>query len=63
MCHASDSKTHLHRLDPGTGMDKVLGTLEPYAASLAVSPDEFVILYEAVLNQSSADLMLIENFR
>jgi hypothetical protein len=44
-------------------MDKVLGTLEPYAASLAVSPDEFVILYEAVLNQSSADLMLIENFR
>jgi hypothetical protein len=53
----------LHRLDPVTGMDKVLGTLEPNAFLLAVSPDESVILYATLAFQGGADLMLIENFR
>lgn len=53
----------LHRLDLVTGMDKVLGTLEPGAGTLAVSPDESVILYETGVYQGGADLMLIENFR
>jgi len=53
----------LRRLDLVTGMDTVLGTLEPNAFALAVSPDESTILYETAANQGGADLMLIENFK
>ena len=44
-------------------MDKVLGPLEAYPSSLAISPDELVIMYTTNVKQGGADLMLIENFR
>jgi Tol biopolymer transport system component/tRNA A-37 threonylcarbamoyl transferase component Bud32 len=53
----------IHRLDPVTGDNKVIGTLEPNAYLLAVSPDGSDILYETLTFQGGADLMLIENFR
>ncbi len=53
----------LHRIDPKTGQDRVLGTLEKHSGySLAVSPDGRTILYSRIVSEG-ADLMLIENFR
>ena len=56
----------LHVLNPSTGDDRVLGTLERYASGgfsgLAVSPDGKVIIYNRFLREGH-DLMLIENFR
>ena len=61
----TDSAVHL--VDPSTGRDRVLGSMEGYAPlywpmGLAVSPDGTTILYDRLVNDS-ADLMLIENFR
>ena len=55
--------TSVHELDPKTGRDRILGSLEQ-AFNLsrpAISPDGKTILVER--GASSADLMLIENFR
>ena len=54
----------VHWLDPATGRDRVLGSLENIAGTpgLSVSPDGRSILY-ARLTSFSADLMMIENFR
>jgi serine/threonine protein kinase len=56
-----------HVIDPSTGHDRVLGTLEKYSdfaaqMGLAVSPDGKTILYDRVV-KDEADLMLIENFK
>jgi Tol biopolymer transport system component len=54
----------LHRLDPATGRDEVLGTLEKFggSATIAVSTDGRTVLYTRVTGEGS-DLMLIEGFR
>ena len=56
----------LHRLDPASGRDEVLGTLEKWerfsTGTIAVSPDGRTILYPKAVREGS-DLMLIENFR
>jgi Tol biopolymer transport system component len=63
-CRAGDPA--LHRLDPASGRDEVLGTLEkseqPADTTIAVSPDGRTILYPKVVREGS-DLRLIENFR
>jgi dipeptidyl aminopeptidase/acylaminoacyl peptidase len=63
-CRAGDPA--LHRLDPTSGWDQVLGTLEkaelPADTTIAVSPDGRTILYPKVVREGS-DLRLIENFR
>jgi Tol biopolymer transport system component len=55
-------QARLHRLDPGSGDDRILGTLERYRGSLSVSRDEKTILYSSLMRIGS-DLMLIEGFR
>jgi serine/threonine protein kinase/Tol biopolymer transport system component len=52
----------LYLVDPATGRDRLLGTLEKYEFGLAVAPDGKSILYGTVQGEGS-DLMLIENFR
>lgn len=56
----------LHQLDPVSGRDLVLGTLQnaeqPSDTTIAVSPDGRTILYPKVVREGS-DLRLIENFR
>ena len=56
----------LHRLDPASGRDEALGTLEKWErwadGTIAVSPDGRTILYPKAVREGS-DLMLIENFR
>jgi hypothetical protein len=59
----------LHVIDPKTGRDRRLGTLEQFerdpvasALGLSVSPDGMSILYLRHMSDS-ADLMLIENFK
>jgi len=63
-CQARDPA--LHQLDPASGRDEVLGTLEkaelPADTTIAVSPDGRTILYPKVVREGS-DLRLIENFR
>jgi Tol biopolymer transport system component len=61
-CGRPDSA--LHRLDPATGRDEVLGTLEKFggSATLTVSADGATILYTRTSGEGS-DLMLIEGFR
>jgi Tol biopolymer transport system component len=49
-------------LDPATGRDRLLGTLERPGAGLTVSPDGKTILYTMQVGEGS-DLVLIENFR
>jgi Tol biopolymer transport system component len=61
------STAALHVVDPSTGHDRLLGTLEKYSdfaapMGLAVSPDGETILYDRVV-KDGADLMLIENFK
>jgi hypothetical protein len=55
----------VHVLDPETGRDRRLGTLEHLEyrpLGLSVSPDGRTILYPRRTSETS-DLMLIENFR
>ncbi len=60
---ADNADSALHRIDPHTGQDRVLGTLEKHSGHpIAVSPDGRVILYSKLVSEG-ADLMLIENFR
>jgi serine/threonine protein kinase len=63
-CRAGDPG--LHRLDPASGRDELLGVLEnaeqPADTTIAVSPDGRTILYPKVVREGS-DLRLIENFR
>ena len=62
----SASNPALHRLDPATGRDQVLGTLEMFEkfgnGRVGVSPDGRIILYTKA-TRTGSDLMLIENFR
>jgi hypothetical protein len=64
---APGETTPLRVLDPRTGKDREVGTLEEYhidllTAGFAVSPDGKTILYVRTVS-SGADLMMIENFR
>jgi len=64
---ASGSNPPLHALDPVSGKDRLLGTLEhfPQGAThvgLAVTPDLKSIVFRGSL-RADGDLMLIENFR
>jgi hypothetical protein len=54
----------LHRLNPATGRDESLGTLEKFggSATIAVSADGRTVLYTKASGEGS-DLMLIEGFR
>ena len=54
----------LHRLNPATGRDESLGTLEKFggSATIAVSADGRTVLYTKASGEGS-DLMLIEDFR
>jgi Tol biopolymer transport system component len=54
--------TQLHRLDLATGKDSVVGVLDGYRRSLAVSPDGKIILYTSQTG-SGSDLMLVEGFQ
>ncbi len=64
---ASGSSPPLHALDPVSGKDRVLGTLEHFPQgvthlNLAVTPDLKAIVFKGIV-RASGDLMLIENFR
>jgi hypothetical protein len=54
----------IHRLNPATAEDTVVGTLgrDSLWANLSVSPDETTIVYNKEAS-AGADLMLIENFK
>jgi hypothetical protein len=52
----------LSLLDPATGRDRLLGSLDWPGMGLTVSPDGKTILYTKVVGEGS-DLVLIENFR
>ena len=60
------SNPPLHRVDPSTGRDQVLGTLEKFIgrglSALAVSADGKLIAYDRMLREGH-DLVLIENFK
>jgi Tol biopolymer transport system component len=63
VCERGGTQT-LHTVNPTTGADRLLGTLEHAGSSgtLTVSPDERTILYDAG-EERGANLMLIEDFR
>jgi Tol biopolymer transport system component len=60
------SNLPLHLLNPSSGEDRILGTLERFSSispsGLAVSPDGKLIVYDRMVREGH-DLMLIENFR
>jgi len=63
-CLSDEAEAQLHLLDPDTGTDRLVGTLEQYYRGhsiLTVSRDGQLILYGR--GTLSSDLMLIENFR
>ena len=63
-CLRDEHDAPLHLLDPITGTDRLLGTLEKYFRGypiLTVSRDGRIVLYGR--GTDAADLMLIENFR
>jgi len=63
-CLHDESDAPLHVLNPETGADRLVGTLEKYWQAypfLAVSGDGRIILYGR--GTEGSDLMLIENFR
>jgi Tol biopolymer transport system component len=53
----------LYVLDPATGRDRLLGTLDAAGGGMTVSPDGKTILYSKRLAAGGSDLMMIENFR
>jgi Tol biopolymer transport system component len=61
-CTADARAVPLYLLDPTTGQDRLLGTLEKPDAALTVFPDGKTILYTKWEHRGS-DLMMIENFR
>jgi hypothetical protein len=52
----------LHRRELATGTDRVVGRLDGFRGTVAVSPDEGTVLYDRNVG-GEADLWLIENFR
>ena len=59
-----EDEAELHRLDPASGRDRILGKLEKYPEdTMTVSPDGKTILYTRLLSEGTSDLMLIEDFR
>jgi len=61
-CDGNARGLPLSLLDPATGRDRLLGTLEGFLEGLTVSPDGKTILYAKDAGEGS-DLVLIENFR
>ena len=61
-CGGDPLAVSLSLLDPATGRDRLLGTLERPEQGLAVSLDGKTILYAKSVGEGS-DLVLIENFR
>jgi len=61
-CEADPRAVPLSLLDPATGRDRLLGTLERGDGGITVSPDGKTVLYVKSIGEGS-DLMLIENFR
>jgi len=61
-CEASPAGTPLYVLDPATGRDRLLATVEKTDGGLAVSPDGKTFFYPKGGGEGS-DLMMIENFR
>jgi Tol biopolymer transport system component len=61
-CGGDPTAVPLLLLDPETGRDRPLGTLERPGAGLTVSADGKTILYTRYAGEGS-DLWLIENFR
>jgi eukaryotic-like serine/threonine-protein kinase len=62
-CHGDGRGLPLSLLDPATGRDRLLGTLERASSNgLTVSADGKTILYAKWVGEG-ADLMMIENFR
>ena len=57
-----DPNPKVHLLNPATGENRRLGSLEGFTRDLAVSPDGQTILYSRLVS-SRADLMPIQNFR
>jgi hypothetical protein len=57
-----DANPPVRVLNPVTGEERRLGTLEKYERDFAVSPDGQTILYGRIVS-NKADLMLIQNFR
>lgn len=57
-----DPNPKVHLLNPATGEDRPLGSLEGFTQELAVSADGQTILYSRLVS-SRADVMLIQNFR
>jgi serine/threonine protein kinase len=61
-CTADLRGVPLYLLDPATGRDRLLGTLEQGVLGFTVSPDGKTILYTK-FELKGSDLMMIENFR
>jgi len=53
----------LYVLDPATGRDRLLGTLEGAGGGMTVSPDGKTILSSSRFWEAGSDLLMIENFR
>jgi serine/threonine protein kinase len=53
----------LYLLDPATGRDRLLGTVDNAWEGITVSADGKTILYAKIVGEGSDDLMMIENFR
>ena len=61
-CEAGPSGTPLYVLDPATGRDRLLATVEKGDGGLTVSADGKTFLYPRGVGDG-ADLMMIESFR
>jgi hypothetical protein len=61
-CASGAQGTPLFLLDPTTGRDRLVGTIESPAFGITVSADGRTILYGKAMI-SGCDLVLIENFR
>jgi hypothetical protein len=59
---ACDDEASLHVVDPMTGHDRKVTTLEKLQGGFTVSPTTGAILYTRHVSDAN-DLMLIENFR
>jgi hypothetical protein len=54
----------LHAVDPASGRDRALGAFQDFhGGTVSISADEKVILYNRLIWQREADLMLIEGFK